>query len=169
MLMFFHLWHPACLVFLAFFFFPSFLLPGFNACDLQTSWQLIQNNQYLVFPGGSVVKNPSASAGDVGLIPDRGRSLEKEVATHPVFLPGEPNGQRNLAGYHPWGCKSQIQLSDWKSIWAIVTTSYRMKRGLIDSGIEQCDGWRQTIFRCNSLARSIVLMRIIIYYILTEE
>ena len=32
------------------------------------------------FPGGSVVKNPSANAGDVGLIPGSGRS------------PGEGNG-----------------------------------------------------------------------------
>ena len=23
----------------------------------------------------------------------------------PVFLPGEPHGQRNLVGYSPWGCK----------------------------------------------------------------
>ena len=23
----------------------------------------------------------------------------------PVFLPGEFHGQRNLAGYSPWGCK----------------------------------------------------------------
>ena len=23
----------------------------------------------------------------------------------PVFLPGESHGQRNLAGYSPWGCK----------------------------------------------------------------
>ena len=34
----------------------------------------------MVFPGGSVVKNPSASAGDIGLIPGSGRS------------PGEGNG-----------------------------------------------------------------------------
>ena len=27
------------------------------------------------------------------------------VATTPVFLPGESLGQRNLAGYSPWGCK----------------------------------------------------------------
>jgi len=40
----------------------------------------------LGFPGGSVVKNPSASAGDVGLIPDWGRSLEKEIATHSSIL-----------------------------------------------------------------------------------
>ena len=25
----------------------------------------------------------------------------------PVFLPGESHGQRSLAGYNPWGCKSQ--------------------------------------------------------------
>ena len=30
------------------------------------------------FPGGSVVKNPPANAGDVGLIPGSGRSLGEE-------------------------------------------------------------------------------------------
>ena len=37
------------------------------------------------FPGGSVVKNPSANVGDTGdagLIPGPGRWLEKEMATH---------------------------------------------------------------------------------------
>ena len=29
---------------------------------------------YLGFPGGSVVKNPPANAGDIGLIPGSGRS-----------------------------------------------------------------------------------------------
>ena len=55
------------------------------------------------FHGGSVVKNPPANAGDVGLIPGSGRS------------PGEGNGNplqysclenlmdRNVAGYSPWG------------------------------------------------------------------
>ena len=46
-------------------------------------------------PGGAVVKNPPASAGDVGLIPGSGRSR------------GEGNGnlekQRSLVGYSPWG------------------------------------------------------------------
>ena len=23
----------------------------------------------------------------------------------PVYLPGEPHGQRSLSGYSPWGCK----------------------------------------------------------------
>ena len=30
----------------------------------------------------------------------------------PVFLPGESHGQRSLAGYSPWGCKSQTRFSD---------------------------------------------------------
>ena len=35
--------------------------------------------------------------------------LEKEMATHSsgVELPGESRGQRRLAGYSPWGCKSR--------------------------------------------------------------
>ena len=57
------------------------------------------------FPGGSVVKNLPANAGDAGSIPGLERS------------PGEENGksfwhsclenpqQRILAGYSPWGHK----------------------------------------------------------------
>ena len=30
----------------------------------------------------------------------------------PVFLPGKSHGWRSLAGYSPWGCKSQAGLSD---------------------------------------------------------
>ena len=32
-------------------------------------------------------------------------SLEKGMATHPVFLPGEFHGQRSLVGSSPWGHK----------------------------------------------------------------
>ena len=32
-------------------------------------------------------------------------TLRKEMATHPVFLPGTSHGCRSLAGYSPWGCK----------------------------------------------------------------
>ena len=31
--------------------------------------------------------------------------LEKEMATTPVFLPGESQERRSLAGYSPWGHK----------------------------------------------------------------
>ena len=52
-----------------------------------------------------MVKNPPANAGDVGLIPESGRSLEEEMATHLVFLPWKSHGQRNLVGYSLRGCK----------------------------------------------------------------
>ena len=31
--------------------------------------------------------------------------LEEKTANRPVFLPEESHGQRNLAGYSPWGLK----------------------------------------------------------------
>ena len=38
------------------------------------------------FPGGSVVKNPPANAGDMGSILRRGDPREKEVTTHSSIL-----------------------------------------------------------------------------------
>ena len=38
------------------------------------------------FPGGSAVKNLSANAGDVGLIPGQEDPLEEETATHSGIL-----------------------------------------------------------------------------------
>jgi len=43
----------------------------------------------LGFPGGSVVKNPPANAGDAGLIPGREYLLEKEMSTHSSILAWE--------------------------------------------------------------------------------
>ena len=40
----------------------------------------------------------------------RENPLEKEMATTSVFLPGEFHGQRSLADYSSWGCKSQTGL-----------------------------------------------------------
>ena len=36
---------------------------------------------------------------------DQEDPLEKEIASILVFLPGKSHGQRNLAGYSPWGRK----------------------------------------------------------------
>ena len=58
------------------------------------------------FPGGSSGKAPPANAGDIR---DRVQSLGQEdpleegMATTPVVLPGEPHGQRSLAGHSPCG------------------------------------------------------------------
>ena len=58
------------------------------------------------FPGGSVVKNPPANAGDirdVGLIPGSGRSPGGGHGNPLQYSCLEnPYGQRSLAGYHPW-------------------------------------------------------------------
>ena len=52
------------------------------------------------FPGGSVVNNLPANAGDansIWKIPWR-RTWQATA----LFLPGEAHGQRNLAGFSPW-------------------------------------------------------------------
>ena len=50
------------------------------------------------FPGGSAVKNPPVNAGG------QEDPLEEE-AIHFSILACRCHGQRNLAGYSPWGCK----------------------------------------------------------------
>ena len=55
-----------------------------------------------------MVKNQPAKAGDVGSLPGSGRSpWRREWQPTPVFLPGEPHGQRSLVGYSPWGHKDR--------------------------------------------------------------
>ena len=56
-----------------------------------------------------MVKNSSTRAGDAGLSPlivweGRAPGEGKSQPTS-VFLPGESQGQKSLAGYSPWGCK----------------------------------------------------------------
>ena len=46
----------------------------------------------------------------VGKIPWR-----REWQPTPVFLPGEFHGQRNLAGYRPWGHK-QLDMTEWLTL-----------------------------------------------------
>ena len=63
------------------------------------------------FSGGSDGQESACNAGDLGLIPGfdpwvvRKISWRREWLPTPVFLPGEFHGQRNLAGYSPWGHK----------------------------------------------------------------
>ena len=55
--------------------------------------------EYLGFPGGSDSKESTCNVGDPGSIPGSGKQPT------PVFLPGEFQGQRSLAGYSPQGHK----------------------------------------------------------------
>ena len=69
--------------------------------------KIIGSKIRLGFPGGMVVMNPVANAGDsgdMGSIPAPGRSTGGGNG-NPLqyFLPGESHGQRSLVGYSPWG------------------------------------------------------------------
>ena len=60
---------------------------------------------FLIRPGGPSGRESACNVGGlvdpwVGKIPWR-----RERLPTPVFLPGESQGQRSLAGYHPWGLK----------------------------------------------------------------
>ena len=58
------------------------------------------------FPGDSDGKESTCNAVDLGSILGSGRfPWRREWLPTPVFLPGEFQGQRGLAGYSPWGRK----------------------------------------------------------------
>ena len=57
------------------------------------------------FPGGSDGKASACSAGDPGLIPGPGRSLEKEMATHSSTLAWKIPWTEGPGSYCAWGCK----------------------------------------------------------------
>jgi len=58
------------------------------------------------FPGDSVVKESACQCRRHGFVPGVGK-IPRRRAWQPtlVFLPGESQGQRSLAGYSPWGHK----------------------------------------------------------------
>ena len=57
------------------------------------------------FRDSSDGKESACNEGDPGSVLGLEDHLEKEMATHSSILPGEPHGQRSLAGYRPWGRK----------------------------------------------------------------
>ena len=75
------------------------------------SLKWINNNwqRHVGFPGGSVVRNPPANAGDMGLIPGLGRfPWRRKWQPSPVLLPGISHGQWSLAGFNPW-CHKRVR------------------------------------------------------------
>ena len=57
------------------------------------------------FSGGSDGNKSACNTRDLGSIPESGRPLKKEMATHSSILAREFHGQRSLAGYSPQGPK----------------------------------------------------------------
>ena len=87
------------------------------------------------FPGGSVVKNLPANAGDIDSIAGWERSSvgRRKLQAAPVFLPGKSHGQRSLAGYNPWGHKELDMTSDWTHAHThicVYTLSNQVTRGV---------------------------------------
>ena len=64
------------------------------------------------FPDGSVVKNPSANAGNVGSIPGLGDPLEKEMATHSSILAWGIPSSEEPGSLQSMGFKSWTRLGD---------------------------------------------------------
>ena len=80
-----------------------------KAAQLLLSFQAVLLLRCVGFPGGEVVKNPPADAGDsryTGSTPGSGKMpWSRKWQLTLVSLPGESHGQRSLAGYSLWGRK----------------------------------------------------------------
>ena len=70
---------------------------------------LLEQN-FLGFPGGSMVKNPPGMQETQVWSLVQKDLLERKRQPTPVFLSGKFHGQRSLAGYSPRGCKSLKKL-----------------------------------------------------------
>ena len=69
------------------------------------------------FPGGTVMKNPSASAGDAGSILGLGRSPGGGNGNPLQYsCLGKSHGQRSLAGYSAWD-HQELDTLAWKIPW----------------------------------------------------
>ena len=77
--------------------------PPFSHLSLRDSFISSHHAKLTTWPGGSVVKNPLANAGDArdaGLVPGPGGCPGgRGWQPTPLFLPGKFHGQRSLAGY----------------------------------------------------------------------
>ena len=66
----------------------------------------------------AVVKNLPSDAGnarDMGSVPGLGRSQEKGMATHPIILAEEFQGEKSLVGYSTWDHK-ELEMTEWLSL-----------------------------------------------------
>ena len=74
-----------------------------------------RSREWLGFLGGSIDKESACNAGDLGSIPGLGRSPRGRHGNPPQYSCLEnPQGQRGLVGYSPWGCK-ELDMIEWLS------------------------------------------------------
>ena len=90
-------------------------MPGGPTClSLSNSVVVIS---FMGFPDGSAGKESACNArntGDVGSIPESGRSPGDGNATIPAFLPEKSHEQRGLVSYSPTGHK-ESDIIEWLS------------------------------------------------------
>ena len=122
---------------------------------LHSSFPLANLHMVMGFPGGSDGTESTCNAGDLGLIPELGGSPGGgNINLLQYSCLENPHGQRNLAGYSPWGCKEsdttkrlstsqhivkeyrrvnsnfrQIILDDGKLIISLTSPANRSRRG----------------------------------------
>ena len=76
------------------------------------------------FPESSAVENLPANTRALGLIWVTRILWRRKRQPTPVFLPGEPHRQRNLAGYSHGVAKSWTWFSDWKKLKTMPDTDF---------------------------------------------
>ena len=119
----------------------------------ETASLRLSKELYWGFPGGSVVKNPPASAGDagdMGLIPGLERSpgekhgspLQYSCLENPVFLSGESSGQRSLAGYSSKSHEDQTWVSTQHTHRQLCSSAQHA--GGVSGGSAICSVWTWT-------------------------
>ena len=73
---------------------------------------------FLGFPSGPDDKESTCIAGDLGLIPGLGRSFGGGHGNPLQYSCLEnPQGQRSLVGYSPWGCKESDTTEQLSTYW----------------------------------------------------
>ena len=96
--------------------------------------------RFMGFPGGSVIKNPPAHAGDMCLIPGLGRSPGGGHGNPLKYSCLEnPRGQRSLVGYSLWGHK-EWDTAKWLS------TTYQGTQFISSPGLRFSPFWSQNQF-----------------------
>ena len=99
---------------LCFFWFKVFLLIFNVIMNILLCWSFYYIN--IGFPGGSMVKNPSANARDTGSIPGSGRSSGERNGKHSSILSWKNSMDRGgLVSYSPWGHKESAMTEQLNS------------------------------------------------------
>ena len=92
-------------------------------------------------------KQSACNAGDAGSIPGSGRPpWRKAWQPLPVYLPGEPLGQRSLVGHSPWGLKelemmetTEHSCTHMSSLWHELRDNSAQKINTSKCDCDSCD------------------------------